>query len=91
MCTDLQSDLVNSYAWYTAISFIEKCGTNSDYANKTEGNRNLKVVGNNSDEQCKICNMAENIENENLQQEGNQELSLPIELVLFFYLTNIII
>ena len=28
------SDLVNSYAWDTAIVFIQACGTNSDYANQ---------------------------------------------------------
>ena len=61
MYTDLNSDLVNSYAWDTAISFIEKCGTNSDYANKADGNRTIKSAGNNSDEQCKISDMAGNL------------------------------
>ena len=61
MYTDLNSDLINSYAWDTAIAFIEKCGTNGDYANKTDGNGTLKISGNNSDEQCKICDMAGNV------------------------------
>ena len=61
MYNDLNSDLVNSYAWDTAISFIEKCGNNSNYANKTDGNGTLKTTGNNSDEQCKINDMAGNI------------------------------
>ena len=61
MYTDINSDLVNSYAWDTAILYIEKCGTNSNYANKTDGNGTLKVTGNNSDEQCKINDMAGNI------------------------------
>ena len=55
------SDLINSYAWDTAIVFIEKCGTNGNYANKTDGNGTLKTTGNNSDEQCKINDMAGNI------------------------------
>ena len=61
MYKDLNSDLVNSYAWDTAISFIEKCGTNSNYANKTDGNGTLKTAGNNSDEQCRISDMAGNV------------------------------
>ena len=55
------SDLINSYAWDTAIVFIEKCGTNGNYANKKDGNGTLKTTGNNSDEQCKINDMAGNI------------------------------
>jgi len=55
------SDLINSYAWDTAIVFIEKCGTNNNYANKTDGNGILKTTGNNSDEQCKINDMAGNV------------------------------
>lgn len=61
MYTDVNSDLINSYAWDTAILFIQKCGSNSNYANKTDGNGTLKTTGNNSDEQCKINDMAGNI------------------------------
>ena len=61
MYSDLNSDLINSYAWDTAIMYIEKCGTNSNYANKNDGNGTLKVTGNNSDEQCKISDMAGNV------------------------------
>ena len=32
--TDVTSDLVNSYAWDTAIVFIQECGTDSNYANQ---------------------------------------------------------
>ena len=31
---NVTSDLVNSYAWDTAIVYIEKCGTNANYANQ---------------------------------------------------------
>lgn len=61
MYTDINSDLVNSYAWDTAIMYIEKCGTNSNYANQRALNGPLKVTGNNSDEQCKISDMAGNV------------------------------
>ena len=32
--TDVTSDLVNSYAWDTALLFIQECGTDSNYANQ---------------------------------------------------------
>ena len=32
--TDVTSDLVNSYAWDTAIVFIQECGTDNNYANQ---------------------------------------------------------
>ena len=32
--TDVTSDLVNSYAWDTALVFIQKCGTDNNYANQ---------------------------------------------------------
>ena len=32
--TDVTSDLVNSYAWDTAIVFIQECGTDSNYSNQ---------------------------------------------------------
>ena len=62
MYSDLNSDLINSYAWDTAIMYIEKCGTNSNYANQRDLNGPLKVTGNNSDEQCKISDMAGNVQ-----------------------------
>ena len=61
MYVNLNSDLVNSYAWDTAITFIKKCGTNTNYANKTDGNGQLKTTGNNNDEQCHINDISGNV------------------------------
>ena len=71
--TDVTSDLVNSYAWDTAIVFIQKCGTDSNYANQTglsttpDNPSNLgKAIlaeGNGKDKadvQCNIYDMAGN-------------------------------
>lgn len=58
MYTDVNSDLVNSYAWDTAIVFIQSCGTNNNYANKKDGNGSLRATGNNNDKQCKINDMS---------------------------------
>ena len=71
--TDVTSDLVNSYAWDTAIVFIQKCGTesnSSNYANqigKSTTSSTLSKTGeavledtNEIDKQCNIYDMAGN-------------------------------
>ena len=39
------SDLMNSYAWDTAIIFIQKCTDKTNYANKTSLNESLSQTG----------------------------------------------
>ena len=71
--TDITSDLVNSYAWDTALVFIQKCGTDSNYANQiglstTPDNPSnlgeaILARGNGKDKadvQCNIYDMAGN-------------------------------
>ena len=71
--TDVTSDLVNSYAWDTAIVFIKECGIDSNYANQvgkstTPDNPSnlgeaILAQGNGatkSDVQCNIYDMAGN-------------------------------
>ena len=54
------SDLINSYAWDTAIVYIQAMG-NSNYANANRGtNTSLKNTGSTGDEKCKIFDMAGN-------------------------------
>ena len=55
----VESDLVNSYAWDTAIVYIQAMG-NSNYANQTDGNKSLKNTGETGDKVCKIFDMARN-------------------------------
>ena len=56
----VESDLVNSYAWDTAIVYIQAMG-NSNYANATRGtNTNLMNTGETGDQKCKIFDMAGN-------------------------------
>ena len=55
----VESDLINSYAWDTAIVYIQEMG-NSNYANQTDGNGTLKNTGSTGDEKCKIFDMAGN-------------------------------
>ena len=56
----VESDLINSYAWDTAIVYIQAMG-NSNYANADrENNTTLKNTGLTEDEKCKIFDMAGN-------------------------------
>ncbi len=62
------SDLINSYAWDTAIVFIQNCGTNTKYSIQNSLNKALAQTGTNSlsdtskiDVQCNIYDMASNI------------------------------
>ena len=57
----VESDLVNSYAWDTAIVYIQAMG-NSNYANQGRGsNTSLLNTGSTGDEVCKIFDMAGNV------------------------------
>ena len=58
--TTVKSDLMNSYAWDTAIVFIQEAG-HANYANKTDGNGILKNTGEIGEEVCKINDMASNL------------------------------
>ena len=57
----VESDLVNSYAWDTAIVFIQKMENgNENYANKTSVNSSLANTGTTGDRVCNIHDMASN-------------------------------
>ena len=57
----VESDLVNSYAWDTAIVFIQAMGNgNENYANKTSVNSSIANTGTTGDEVCNIHDMASN-------------------------------
>ena len=59
----VESDLLNSYAWDTAIVYIQELG-NTNYANAnrdTTGNKSLKNTGETGDKVCNIFDMAGNL------------------------------
>ena len=58
--SSVKSDLMNSYAWDTAIVYIQEAG-NSNYANQGSKNSSLSNTGENNDEVCKINDMASNL------------------------------
>ena len=57
------SDLMNSYAWDTAITFIQKCTDKTNYANETSANKGSAPVqtGTTTDNPCNIFDMASNV------------------------------
>ena len=55
------SDLMNSYAWDTAITFIQKCTDKTNYANQTILNTSFSSTGTTNDNPCNIFDMASNV------------------------------
>ena len=60
--TGVNSDLINSYAWDTAIVYIQNFSGDTDYSKQNSSNTSLENTGVNSDEKCKINDMASNAE-----------------------------
>ena len=58
--SSVKSDLINSYAWDTAIVYIQEAG-HTNYANQKSKNSSLADTGTNADEVCKINDMASNL------------------------------
>ena len=62
MHAEVNSDLVNSYAWDTAIVYIQKCTGSDEYSKQNRGSNIARVnTGITGDEQCKINDMAKNV------------------------------
>ena len=55
------SDLTNSYAWDTAILFLQTCGVNDKYSMQTSSNSSLSTTGTTDDVQCNVYDMASNV------------------------------
>ena len=58
--TEMNSDLINSYAWDTAILFIQKYGQ-SNYSRQTSLNSSKQNTGISGDKQLNIYDMASNV------------------------------
>ena len=76
-----ESDLVNSYAWDTAIIFFQEFGGNSTYASKTSVNSSLAKTGTSGtsytgtkDTICNVYDMASNCEEWSTETYSNSGL-----------------
>ena len=58
--TTVTSDLINSYAWDTAIVYIQNFSGDTDYSRQNSKNTSLSNTGINEDEVCKINDMSSN-------------------------------
>ena len=58
--SEVNSDLINSYAWDTAIIYIQNFSGDTDYSKQNSLNKSFANTGVNSDEKCKINDMASN-------------------------------
>ena len=58
--TNVTTDLINSYAWDTAIVYIEEFSGDITYSYQSSQNTKLTNTGVNNDEKCKINDMASN-------------------------------
>ena len=56
----VKTDLINSYAWDTAIVYIQKFSGDIDYSRQGSKNTSLSNTGTNGDEVCKINDMSSN-------------------------------
>ena len=65
------SDLMNSYAWDTAITFIQKCTDKTNYANQNSLNTSLSQTGTTNDNPCNIFDMASNVREWTTETSGN--------------------
>ncbi len=73
----VESDLVNSYAWDTAIVFIETM-EDKNYANMNRAENEIKKTGCTGDEECHIFDMAGNVwewTTENCSSNEKNEMS----------------
>ena len=57
---NLTSDLVNSYAWDTALVFIQKCSGDTRYSQQNSLNTSFSDKGTTNDVKCNIYDMASN-------------------------------
>ena len=62
--SNFESDLVNSYAWDTAVVFIQECSGDTDYSRQNSLNTSLANKGTNNletkDQVCNVYDMASN-------------------------------
>lgn len=76
--TDVKTDLINSYAWDTAIVYIQKFSGDTDYSRQDSLNTSLTNTGLITDERCKINDMASNI------REWTTEYSIRVDSSLAY-------
>ena len=71
---DFTSDLINSYAWDTALVFIQKCSDDSRYSQQNSLNTgSVAEKGTTNDVKCNIYDMASNCGEWSTETAKNEE------------------
>ena len=81
--SNFTSDLINSYAWDTAIFFIQECNKDEDYSvqnrlQDTIAKCGEATDGTNKDERCNIFDMAGNTREWSTETNANTSPLLPL-------------
>ena len=79
--TNVTTDLINSYAWDTAIVYIQNFSGDTEYSYKKSINSILANTGNNNDEKCKINDMASNTYEWTTEYSTNADSSYAIPCI----------
>ena len=79
--TTATTDLINSYAWDTAIVYIQNFSGDTEYSYKKSINSILANTGNNNDEKCKINDMASNTYEWTTEYSTNADSSYAIPCI----------
>ena len=74
----VESDLINSYAWDTAIVFIQTYSVKTDYASHNESNttKAFTATGKNNDKYCNIFDMSGNASEWTTEYSTNSDGSI---------------
>ena len=67
------SDLINSYAWDTAIIFIQNSTNQTKYSRQNSLNKSLEQTGTTNDKQCNIFDMSSNVLEWTTETTGNSK------------------
>ena len=79
------SDLMNSYAWDTAITFIQNCTDKTNYANQNSLNTSFSSTGTTNDNPCNIFDMASNVSEWTTETSSNSGYPCVVRGGYYYY------
>ena len=82
---NLTSDLVNSYAWDTALVFIQKCSGDTRYSQQNSLNTSFSDKGTTNDVKCNIYDMASNCREWSTETAKNKQSPFVLRGGLYSY------
>ncbi len=80
-----ESDLINSYAWDTAIVFIQKCSENKNYSKQGKSGNSIRKTGESNDIECNIIDMSLNAYEWSTETHSNSDTPCVYRGGYYFY------